>query len=106
MTKKSTFKRNEPNPPDFELVFHPQGSVELFDADGTSVWQSDADDDFADEFEGDFFSADDDGDEILDYLDELGKIDLDNDDIDVIENDLEDESDVIDGEFTVKGRKQ
>lgn len=87
---------------DFELIFHPQGTVELLDSEGDSAWTSDADDDFADEFEGDFFD-DSDADEILEYLDDQGYVDLDEDDIDIIENDLEDESDddAIDVPFTV-----
>jgi hypothetical protein len=87
---------------DFELLFHPQGTVELLDAEGESVWCSDADDDFADEFEGDFFDGED-AEEILEYLDDNGYVDLDEDDIDITENDLEDESGddstVIDADF-------
>lgn len=88
--------------PDYELLFHPEGTVELFDRDENSIWQSDADDDFADQFEGDFFDGED-ADEILDYLNEIGKVDLDEDEIDIIENDLNDEAadtNVIDADFT------
>ncbi len=86
-------------PADFTLIYRSHGTVELHDAEENLVWSSDSDEDFADEFEGDFFSDEEDTDEILDYLDAAGFIDLDEDEIDIVENDLEDESNVIEGKF-------
>lgn len=104
-SKKRGKAVSEESAPDFELVFKADGSVELRDSAKTVVWSSDSDDDFAEEFDGDFFSDEDDSDDILDYLDEQGHIDLESDEIDIVENDLQDEADdddIIDGEFTVR----
>jgi len=105
----------EETPPDFELVFKADGTVELLDDAKAVVWASDSDDDFAEAFDGDFFS-DEDADEILDYLNDEDYVDLEVDEIDIVENDLADEvgsdaddgdDNVIDAEFTVldKGRR-
>lgn len=99
-------KRGQVETPDFdwELVFKADGTVELRNPERVVIWASDADDDFAEEFEGDFFGESD-ADEILDYLDVQGFVDIENDEIDIVENDLSDEvndDDIIDGEFTVK----
>lgn len=92
-----------PSSADFTLLFKADGSVELLDRKNTTIWTSDNDDAFAEEFDGEtFFSDDEDSDDILDYLDELELIDLANDEIDIVENDLSDETngeDVIDAEY-------
>lgn len=89
--------------PDFTLLFKADGTVELLDRKNTTIWTSDNDDDFGEEFDGEtFFSDDEDSDDILDYLDELELIDLAHDEIDIVENDLSDETngeDVIDAEY-------
>lgn len=90
------------NPPDFTLLFRADGTVELLDSSNNTVWSSDEDDDFTEEFGDDMFSDEEDSEDILAYLEEIGKIDSD-DEIDVVENDLTDEAgddNVIDGEFT------
>lgn len=57
---------------EYELIFDATGAVELL-SQGEQVWTSDADDDFADEFEGDLFTGED-AEEILEYLEEAGLI--------------------------------
>lgn len=94
---------------DFTLLFKADGTVELLDRDNDTVWSSDDDDKFAEEFGGEtFFSDEDDSDDIIDYLDEQGIVDSSKDEIDIVENDLEDETDddddsgdddVIDADF-------
>ena len=90
---------------DFTLTYHAEGSVTLSNARDQLVWSSDADEEFAEQFEGDFFD-DEDTDEILDYLDTNGYIDLDEDEIDVIENDADVEAgfsdNVLEGSFKRK----
>lgn len=93
---------------DFTLLFKADGAVELLDRDNETVWSSDNDDEFTEEFDGvTVFSDEDDSDDILDYLSDLELIDLAKDEIDIVENDLSDEAasddefrNVIEGEFT------
>lgn len=99
MTKKETA--------DFTLLFKADGTVELLDARNHTVWSSDNDDEFTEEFGNDMFSDEEDSEDILDYLNEHDFVNVDTDEIDIVENDLADESnddndgdDVIDGEFT------
>lgn len=49
--------RMEQTPADFELIFDETGRVQLKDAEGNLLWSSDDDDDFAEEFDGDFFDG-------------------------------------------------
>jgi len=87
---------------DFTLLFKADGSVELLDRHQETVWSSDNDDRFSEEFDGEtFFSDDDDSEDIIDYLDEIGLLDASTDQIDIVENDLSDESDddVIDADY-------
>lgn len=107
MVKRNPVKSEDDElPADFTLVYRSHGTVELHDADNKLAWSSDADEEFAEEFEGDFFSDEEDTDEILDYLNEQGLIDLDDDEIDIIENDADDESgysdNVLEGSFIRK----
>lgn len=89
---------------DFELIFSSVGSVTLVDCDNREVlWASDDDQDFAEEFDGDFFDGTD-AEEIIEYLEENELIDEDSI-LDLIEYEDEDEDDiddeeVIDAEFT------
>ena len=62
-----------------ELIFKHSGGVEvrqLADTAGLDkvLWASDADPDFMDEFGNEIMSADDDAEEVMDYLVEAGKI--------------------------------
>ena len=70
-----------------ELIFKHSGGVELRrvqkhgpkanevgDAIDKVVWASDTDQDFMDEFGNEIMSADDDAEEVMDYLEESGKI--------------------------------
>ncbi len=95
----------EDSPADFTLTYQSHGAVDLRDINGKLVWSSDADEDFAESFEGDFFD-DDDTDEILDYLAEQGYLDSETDEIDIVENDADDESgfsdNVLEGSFKRK----
>lgn len=97
--------------PDFELVFKADGTVELRNKRNRLVWSSDADDDFLDEFGEELFDADEDSDEIIDYLEEKKLVNGSTDEIDIVENDLEDEAmddeeadDFIDGEYEDRSR--
>lgn len=79
---------------DFTLLFKADGSVELLDRRRNTVWTSDDDDAFIEEFGGNtFFSDEDDSEDILEYLEEKGLLDRDTDVIDIEENDLDDEID-------------
>lgn len=88
---------------DFELVFTPHGSVQLIDMnEDKQVWSSDNDQDFAEEFDGDFFDAKD-AEEILEWLEEQDLIDLDDAEIDIVEEDADEEdSDVIDDDNIIE----
>ena len=74
-----------------ELVFTDEGKAELFEGDDP-VWHSDADDDFRDEFEDDFLTADD-AEEVLEFLvdegylqeDELPRVIVSQEDADEVE---------------------
>lgn len=92
---------------DFVLLFHADGHVELLDRRQQTVWSSDSDDDFIDEFGQEMFNDDEHSENILEYLDEAGMLDLDEDEIDIVENDLEDEAatddevdDILDADYT------
>lgn len=96
---------------DFELTFFADGHVELTNDADELVWSSDDDDEFINEFGREFFSDEEDSDDILDYLEECGHVDLENHDIDCIENDLEDETDdeaddILEAEFTEVARRE
>lgn len=52
-----------------ELVLRAHGPAELLNADGETLWASDADDDFREEFNDEFLQEEDVGD-ILEYLEE------------------------------------
>lgn len=62
-----------------ELIFKHSGGVELRSVQGEGKldlikWASDSDQDFMDEFGNEIMSADDDAEEVMDYLVEAGKI--------------------------------
>lgn len=93
-------------PADFELVFSSTGSVSLVDCDNDRIiWSSDNDQEFAENFDGDFFDASNAG-EIIDYLeeqeliDESAILDLVEEDEDGEDDIIEEDDDVIDAEFT------
>lgn len=89
-------------PADFTLLFKADGSVELLDRYENSVWTSDDDDEFMEEFGGEgFFSDDEDSENILDYLEEKGFLNTGKHVIDIVENDLEDEADTVDDDDDV-----
>lgn len=50
-----------------ELILRAHGTCELLNADGDTLWASDADDDFREEFNDEFLNEEDIGD-ILEYL--------------------------------------
>jgi hypothetical protein len=119
MTRRR-IKNNEPAA-EFELLFSAIGSVSLIEIDGdeeVTLWSSDDDEDFAEEFDGDFFDATD-ADEIIEYLEEIGLVE-DDSEIDIVEEDAkpnpddsdDEDDDIIEGEFipaarrTVKTRKK
>lgn len=88
-----------PRAADYTLLFKADGTVELLNRREETVWSSDHDDAFTEEFGGEtFFNDEDDSEEILDYLDEKGIVDVSKDEIDIVENDLEDETDDDDGD--------
>lgn len=72
---------------DFELIFHPHGTVSLIDCEDDSlVWSSDADDEFTEQFNGDdFFDADRDSERIIAYLESEDYVNGEEDVIDIIE---------------------
>lgn len=93
---------------DFTLLFKADGTVELLNDKQQSVWTSDNDEEFMEEFDGEtFFSDENDSEDIIAYLHEQGIVDAEEHDIDIVENDLEDETDddddddddTIDGEY-------
>ena len=91
---------------DFVLTFQADGHVELADSDEELIWSSDDDEEFLDEFGRELFNDEDDSENILDYLDEQGLLNVEEDEIDIVENDLADEaasddefSRVIEGDF-------
>jgi len=99
---------------DFELVFSAIGAVHLFDTVAQrTVWSSDDDEEFAEEFDGDFFDGNDE-DEILEYLAEKEFVD-DDTEIDIIEEDadgdddetgdVDDDDNIIDADFTPAARR-
>lgn len=91
------------SPADFTLLFKADGAVELRNHKEKLVWSSDSDDNFIEEFGGEtFFSDEEDSDDILNYLDEIAMINISEDEIDIVENDLNDETDndnVIDADY-------
>lgn len=99
---------------EFELVFSATGSVSLIDisdsATASLIWSSDDDQDFAEEFDGDFFDAKD-AEEIIEYLEDAELIDADSI-LDLVEEDEdgeedvieEDDDNVIDADFTPVAR--
>lgn len=90
-------------PADFTLLFKADGTVELLNQKEKLVWSSDSDDNFIEEFDGEtFFNDEEDSDDILNYLDEIEMINISEDEIDIVENDLNDETDddnVIDADY-------
>lgn len=88
---------------DFELIFDETGRVQLKGGDGIE-WSSDDDDQFAEEFDDDFFDGDH-ADDIIDYLIENGYLEGE-EEIDIVEIDLEesDDGEPIEGEFLPKRR--
>lgn len=91
---------------DYELIFDETGRVQLKDHTGRLVWSSDNDDDFAEEFDDDFFDGDQ-SDDIIDYLIEQGHLEGD-EEIDIVEVDLEeydDDSEPLEGELLPRRRR-
>lgn len=72
------------------LFFHAHGAIELRDSNGKRLWSSDADENFADEFDDVVNPQDDDEvDEVCDYLIESGDMNED-EEFNIEEEDLED----------------
>ena len=90
-----------------ELVLRAHGPCELLNSKEETLWASDADDDFREEFNDEFLQEEDIG-EILEYLEEHDILDADEAEkfvnqqwefnIETVENDMDDPDDDDDGE--------
>ena len=78
------------------LVFTSTGTAVLEDEDGKALWSSDADEDFAETNPNEFL-GDEDADEIINYLADVGLV-SDEEDIDVYEDDDDGENDELGGD--------
>lgn len=75
-----------------KLILTPHGTAELVNTFNQTLWASDDDPDFLEEFDGDDFVREEDVDDILDYLVEIEQLEPDEADaIDVEVQSLDDE---------------
>lgn len=83
-----------------KLILTPHGTAELVDKYNRTLWASDDDQDFLEEFDGDDFIREEDVGEVLEYLADVQLIeDEDIDEIDVEVQSLQDDGDDDDSEI-------